>query len=58
MTEEKIQEKPKCGHLVSCFDNTKRPCVRDKDHEGGHNPFSDTQWELVKSGKVEPKKDA
>jgi hypothetical protein len=35
-------EQERCGVLYKTFDNSMRPCLRDKDHEGGHNPFSNT----------------
>ena len=30
----------KCGRIIRCFDLTPRPCLRDKGHEYGCNPFS------------------
>lgn len=31
-----------CKTLVRTVDNQQLPCKRKKEHQGGHNPFSDT----------------
>jgi hypothetical protein len=29
-----------CGKLIRTFENSNQPCLCEKDHEGGCNPFS------------------
>ena len=29
-----------CGFMVLCVDMLRRPCKREKEHQGGHNPFN------------------
>lgn len=36
------QKKEKCNQEVVCYDYLKRNCLREKGHQGGHNPFSDS----------------
>lgn len=39
---EELTVRETCGVMYKCWDFSKRPCLRDKDHTGGHNPFSNT----------------
>ena len=40
-----MTEKEKCGKEIKCYDYLKRPCLREKGHSGGCNPFSDTAYD-------------
>jgi hypothetical protein len=37
----------KCGVEVRCYDYCTRPCLRQKGHTGGHNPFSDNAYDVL-----------
>ncbi len=41
-----------CGVEIRCVDNSRRPCLRERDHDGGHNPFSDNPPMEVLNGKA------
>jgi len=48
------RRKELCGQMIKCWDNTARPCVRQKGHEPtlGHNPFSDSPVAEAKPDKT------
>jgi hypothetical protein len=38
----RTMESKTCGVPVKTVDNSTKPCLREKGHKDGHNPFSDT----------------
>lgn len=47
MTDRTLDNKkairPICGKIIRTMDNNRKPCLREENHEGGCNPFSDTK---------------
>jgi hypothetical protein len=40
--DSRVKKQPICGAPVKTADQQLLPCLREKGHEGGHNPFSNT----------------